>query len=296
MSSRIPFLFTLDLHGRHDLDQKIHTCLDLLGEQGIPGTFFVVARLIDEFKLGPVLRRMVAEGHQVANHSLTHRPPENVKLDPVEVQVDYLKRAKDMLEQETGKAVTTFRAPDFRVSEKTMIALDETGHRADVSVNSQRFPPFSSDPFNTGWYYAPRLPYHPSRRNCYRRGDLSLWEIPVTSFVFPFMSRLYSYFNVAAAKGFARLMEFEARHVADKPLVYMTHPEEYYPGTDHAKSVDMSWKLLIPTKQRGFMLRLLFQERSEVALYQNALKMNEFLLSRQDFDFMTVDAFLEKIE
>ena len=296
MNQRIPFLFTLDLHAWKDLDEKINACLDLLGEQRIPGTFFVVARLIDKFRLGPVLRRMIAEGHQVASHSLTHRPPENVKLDPVDVQIDYLGRAKDMLEQETGRTVTTFRAPDFRVSEKTMIALDETGHRADISVNSQRFPLFGSDPFNLGWYYAPRLPYHPSRQNCYRRGDLNLWEIPVTCFVFPFMSRLYSYFNVAAARGFARLMEFEARHVANKPLVYMTHPEEYYPGTDHAERMDVSWKLLVPSRQRGFMLRMLFQERSEEALYHRALQMNEFLLSRKGLEFMTVDTFLDRLE
>ena len=47
MSQRIPFLFTLDLHGRRDFGKKINVCLDLLGEQGIPGTFFVVADLKD---------------------------------------------------------------------------------------------------------------------------------------------------------------------------------------------------------------------------------------------------------
>ena len=184
---KVPFLFTLDVHDREKLKDKMNVSLDVMGEAGIKTTYFVVANLIEKHDLGDVLRRMVAEGHQVASHSLTHEEPEDCKEDPVEVQKVYLKEAKDILEQEIGREVSTFRAPAFRLSWRTMVALEETGHRADVSINSQRFPLFSSDLLNTGWYYAPRQPYHPSSKNPHRRGDLGLWEIPVTSFVFPFM-------------------------------------------------------------------------------------------------------------
>ena len=290
-----PFLFTLDVHDKPDLCDKINTSLDVLGAEGIPCTYYVVAEQVAKHKLGPALRRMVAEGHEVANHSLLHREPENVKEDPVEDQIRYLGEAKDILEQESGTEVTSFRAPGFKISHRTMIALDETGHRTDVSINSQRFPLFGSDIMNLGWYYAPRLPYHPSRTNCHRRGDLELWEIPFSSLVFPFMSRLYSYFNMATARGFTRLLEWESRHINGKPLVYMTHPEEFHSGSGQLKRIPINWKLLIPYKTRGFTLRILFQELDEATLYRRTIEMNDFLLSRDGLEFMTVSRYADRL-
>jgi hypothetical protein len=292
----IPFLFTLDVHDKPDLADKINGSLDVLGRQGIPCTYYVVAEQVAKHKLGPVLRRIVAEGHEVANHSLLHREPENVKEDPVEEQVRYLGEAKDILEQESGAAVISFRAPGFKISHRTMIALEETGHRTDVSVNSQRFPLFGSDITNLGWYYAPRRPYHPSRTNCFRRGDLSLWEIPFSSFVLPFMSRLYSYFNMATARAFTRLLEWESKHVNGKPMVYMTHPEEFHAGAGQLERIPINWKLLIPSPTRGFTLRILFQELDEATLYQRTMEMNDFLLSRDGLEFLTVSQYGERLD
>ena len=291
-----PFLFTLDVHDKPALYDKISASLDALGRQGIPCTYYVVAEQVAKHKLGPLLRRMVAEGHEVANHSLLHREPENVKDDPVEDQIRYLGEAKDILEQECGREVTSFRAPGFKISHKTMIALDESGHRTDVSINSQRFPLFGSDLMNLGWYYAPRLPYHPSRTNCYRRGDLKVWEIPFSSFIFPFMSLLYSYFNMAAARGFTRLLEWESKHINGKPMVYMTHPEEFHPGTGQIERISINWKLLVPDKARGIPLRILFQELDEATLYRRTMQMNEFLLSREGLEFLTVSHYAERLD
>ena len=177
-----------------------------------------------------------------------------------------------------------------------MIALDETGHTTDISVNSQRFPLFASDIMNLGWYYAPRLPYHPSRTNCYRRGDLKLWEIPFSSFIFPFMSRLYSYFNMAAARGFTRFLEWESKYINGKPLVYMTHPEEFHAGTAQLERIQINWKLLVPYKTRGITLRILFQELDEATLYKRTIEMNDFLLSREGLEFMTASQYADRLE
>lgn len=44
--------------------------LDLLRERGIPATFFVVGK---QLKMRPgLIRRMLGEGHEVENHTLSH--------------------------------------------------------------------------------------------------------------------------------------------------------------------------------------------------------------------------------
>ncbi|MGY3622079.1 chitooligosaccharide deacetylase NodB [Bradyrhizobium sp. USDA 10063] len=56
--------------------------LDVLAEHRVPATFFVIgAYAADHPKL---IRRMIAEGHEVANHTMTH--PDLSRCEPAEVQ------------------------------------------------------------------------------------------------------------------------------------------------------------------------------------------------------------------
>ncbi|RZN23852.1 chitooligosaccharide deacetylase NodB [Bradyrhizobium sp. Leo121] len=60
--------------------------LDVLAEHRVPATFFVIgAYAADQPKL---IRRMVAEGHEVANHTMTH--PDLSRCELAEVQQEIL--------------------------------------------------------------------------------------------------------------------------------------------------------------------------------------------------------------
>ena len=80
--------------------------LDLLAEHGIPATFFVLG---DRAQAQPqLLRRMVAEGHVIGNHSWSHP---NLALSSNAKIRTQLTETRTTLEQITGVPVKFFRPP-----------------------------------------------------------------------------------------------------------------------------------------------------------------------------------------
>src|SRR5438093_1224111 len=64
-----------------DYDRITERFLQLFGELDVRATFFMVGDDIRSKKLSPAtLRRMVAAGHELANHTMTH--PHNLSLLP----------------------------------------------------------------------------------------------------------------------------------------------------------------------------------------------------------------------
>jgi peptidoglycan/xylan/chitin deacetylase (PgdA/CDA1 family) len=80
--------------------------LDLLKQRGIKATFFVVGQCAAEYP--DIMKRIVAEGHEIANHSWSH--PQLSKMGEGSV-TDQLQRTHDVIEQTTGVAPTLMRPP-----------------------------------------------------------------------------------------------------------------------------------------------------------------------------------------
>jgi peptidoglycan/xylan/chitin deacetylase (PgdA/CDA1 family) len=80
--------------------------LDLLGQYGIKGTFFLVGSFAEQ---EPQLTKRIAEaGHLIGNHSWSHP---NLSLSaPARIR-DELRRTSETLEQLIGKPVRYFRPP-----------------------------------------------------------------------------------------------------------------------------------------------------------------------------------------
>ena len=80
--------------------------LDMMKERGIKGTFFLVGKNVAEYP--EIAQRIVAEGHEVANHSWAH--PQLTKLAP-----DALKKeiadTNDAIHRATGIQTTLMRPP-----------------------------------------------------------------------------------------------------------------------------------------------------------------------------------------
>ncbi|MGC4044666.1 MAG: polysaccharide deacetylase family protein [Armatimonas sp.] len=82
------------------------TLLDALKENNLQGTFFVVGFQAE--KRPELLRRMIADGHEIANHSFTH--PNLTYLTPAQVQRE-LCRTSVVIHQATGVRPLFYRPP-----------------------------------------------------------------------------------------------------------------------------------------------------------------------------------------
>jgi peptidoglycan/xylan/chitin deacetylase (PgdA/CDA1 family) len=104
--------------------------LELLTRTRARATFFLIA---DEARNHPeAVRRIVAEGHEVASHSMTHRLP-FVDLDPQARQFE-INASKALLEDLSGQEVSGFRAPSWDVGPWLISDLVTAGYRYDSSA------------------------------------------------------------------------------------------------------------------------------------------------------------------
>ena len=86
--------------------QNTPRLLDMLAQRNIKATFYVIGRSVD---LHPeVLRRTVAEGHEIGNHSHTHRLLS--KLSNAEVRQE-MQRCQDAVGRAAGVRPRTMRPP-----------------------------------------------------------------------------------------------------------------------------------------------------------------------------------------
>lgn len=96
-----------------------HRILRLLDERQVRGTFFILGWVAERFP--ELVRDIYRSGHELGCHSYWHRLV--YEQTPDEFRDD-LRRAKDVVEQVTGVAVTSYRAPSFSITRKSLWALD----------------------------------------------------------------------------------------------------------------------------------------------------------------------------
>lgn len=70
--------------------------LDLLGERGVLGTFFVVGSKVREPGARPLVERAAGEGHWIGNHTLDHRVPLG-DIDDLQELVQQVDGAQELL-------------------------------------------------------------------------------------------------------------------------------------------------------------------------------------------------------
>ncbi|MBI3769552.1 MAG: polysaccharide deacetylase family protein [Deltaproteobacteria bacterium] len=104
--------------------------LDLLKELGVPGVFFFIAR--DANSEAPLLRQMVAAGHEVASHSMTHPQPFRTLGDAALAEEVDVSRTR--LSAASGAEVIGFRAPGWDVDDRVLARIAAAGYRYDASI------------------------------------------------------------------------------------------------------------------------------------------------------------------
>ena len=98
--------------------------LDILGEANVKATFFMIGRMVDEHR--DLARRVVDEGHRVANHSYDH--PDFTFISQHEA-VDQIVRTRQVILDVTGQTTTWFRPPRGALTGATVLACGETSHQ-----------------------------------------------------------------------------------------------------------------------------------------------------------------------
>ncbi|MFW5921006.1 MAG: polysaccharide deacetylase family protein [Polyangiales bacterium] len=106
--------------------------LELLEDERVPATFFVIGRDAGCDDNAAVLHRLRAAGHELANHSqshlydLTRQSRETIAREVVE--------ASDAIEAASGASPVGFRAPGYTITDEVLEVLSDLGYRWDSSV------------------------------------------------------------------------------------------------------------------------------------------------------------------
>lgn len=115
------------------VERNTSRLLDLLSMSGVKATFFVLGWVAERH---PALVRSLADsGHELASHGYGHELVAG--QSPAEFRED-VRKAKDILEQVSGKPIFGYRAPSFSINERTQWALQilvEEGYVYDSSFN-----------------------------------------------------------------------------------------------------------------------------------------------------------------
>jgi peptidoglycan/xylan/chitin deacetylase (PgdA/CDA1 family) len=87
--------------------------LAMLRQRGVRATFFVVGECVNEYP--DIARQIVADGHEIANHSWSHPDLSKMSDDGVRSQ---LRRTQDVVKAATGRQMSLLRPPYGALNER----------------------------------------------------------------------------------------------------------------------------------------------------------------------------------
>jgi hypothetical protein len=221
------------------VESDVSTLLNLL-RNTCKATFFVTGEVADTKP--QTVHEISAEGHEVACHGLYHEKFDT--LEPSE-QLRRIQIATHNITAASKQKPVGFRAPQHRANAATLQALEELEYVYDSSVLPRT--PFMAPETRKKWrfLFAPVTPYRPSRTNITRKGDSSIFEVPCSTFVLPFVSSLS--IRSDTASDILAFMLLRRARLTGSPIVYYLH--SYDSGRDEGK---LSWfRRVIHILQRG---------------------------------------------
>lgn len=197
------------------VEHNTQTVLDLYAEAGVKATFFTLGWVAERHP--GLVRRIVAEGHELASHGYAH---DRVHMMTPDVFRDDLRHAKAILEDAGGVPIRGYRAPSFSIGQANAWALQvlaDEGYAYSSSVA-----PFGTDHY--GWPGFPRFAHHPVPGS-------DLVEVPVTTV------RAGGRTLAAGGGGFFRLLPYrfsrwaiaKVNRMERRPAVFYFHPWEVDP-------------------------------------------------------------------
>jgi polysaccharide deacetylase family protein (PEP-CTERM system associated) len=207
------------------VERNTNLILDLLAERSTHATFFTLGWVAERYP--SIVRRVVAEGHELASHGYAHHRVDQQTPDQFRADI---RQTKKILENATGTLIKGYRAATFSVGPTTPWAfqvLEEEGYDYSSSVY-----PVAHDNYSNP--DAPRFAYRP-------KGTSRLWEYPISTV------RLAGrnipcggggYFRVAPYAAFRRAIAHinETEH---QSAIFYLHPWEVDPDQPRPEGVSL---------------------------------------------------------
>ena len=164
VSAFAPYIARSDWDQREcRVERNVARLLELLAAHDTKATFFTLGWIAERYPA--LIRRIVREGHELASHGYGHQRASD--LSPAAF-TDDVERAKAILEDLSGSAVTGYRAPSFSIGAANLWAFDclaRAGYRYSSSIY-----PIRHDHY--GMPDSPRFAY---------RARPDLLEVPITT-------------------------------------------------------------------------------------------------------------------
>lgn len=216
--------------------------LDLFDAAGVKGTFFTLGWVAQRH--GPLVRRIVAAGHELASHGWDHARV--FRMDRAGFAED-LARSRKALEDAGGVAIKGYRAPSFSIDQRTPWAYMELAEQGFAYSSSVA--PVAHDHY--GWRDAPRFAFRPLPW-------ADLIEIPVTTALFA-GRRLAAggggFFRVLPY-GFSRWAIRQVNTADRRPAVFYFHPWEIDPDQPRVTGAPLKSRLRHYTNLGGMTDKL----------------------------------------
>jgi len=114
--------------GAYAANEGVPRVLKMLGEYGLPATFFVPGDTADRHT--DLTKAIAAGGYEVGHHGYLHEPPTSLTLDEERSMIE---RGIEALVRVTGEPPVGYRSPSWELSTSTYSLLAEYGIRYDAS-------------------------------------------------------------------------------------------------------------------------------------------------------------------
>ena len=199
-------------------------------------TFFVTGEFVQTYPI--LFDEMVNSGHEIASHTMTHRPYFSIGDSEFE---DEIARSKEFLEERSQKPVLGFRAPLGQIPAQLAGLLHKHGYAYDSSIAATHIP---------GHFQAlgtPKRPYHAALDNVRREdGNSPFCELPIA--VTPGVPLPYGGFFLS----FVAPLAWRCPQTLREPHVMFSHPHDFvdmrkqagcYPW-DRGKRTRNNWRIL----------------------------------------------------
>lgn len=209
-------------HRELRVERNTDRILRIFDDTRTRATFFCLGWVAE--RLPALVRRIAAQGHEVASHGYAHRLI--YEQSPREFAED-VNRARKLLEDIGGARVIGYRAPSFSITDWSYPILAQTGHRYDSSV----FPVSGHDRYG-----------RPAHQDTAGIVELPLATAEVGGRALPWAGggwfRLYPGWLFRA--GFRRIVR--QAHPARPPVFYL-HPWEVDPGQPRVHGLPYGYRL-----------------------------------------------------
>ena len=190
--------------------------LAIFAEHKVKATFFVLGWVAERFP--SIAASIAARGHELASHGYCHRLVYDQTPDAFREDV---RRAKSLIEDQSGQPVRGYRAPSYSITRRSLWALDvlvEEGYAYDASIF----------PIRHDRYGIPDAPRHPHEL---KRPGGPLTEAP------PSTVRVGSMNLPVAGGGYFRLLPYgwtrwgiaRINEREKQPAIFYLHPWEIDP-------------------------------------------------------------------